>query len=296
MKAEIYVLGLFSFKGEEEENIVFNSSQLDTINSNIEKILELNRVNQDESKWVTYNIETHTKSLVNTASCHVAEATMGYYHHRVIFRFIIEGEKLNSELRDIRESIKRNTVDMINRAIIEPNKDLGFIDCETYPLFILKEGLHFYFKKEDPVFSNDTTTMAFDITEPIKFWPIGRKYNIRISIPSTIIYTRSGVSNDFLKAIINSIYQYCLYEKKELNRQKKINGISEDQLVHLWKHIIDTMGGRTLDKNIAKISETNYILAFAAFIIAIVAFDRVKFLENWGLITGFIKKIFTFLT
>ncbi|WP_284036504.1 hypothetical protein [Neobacillus sp. 114] len=289
MKAEVYILGLFTFQGEEDENIVFSNEQLNIINTNIENQLGIKRVSQP-SKWVNYPLnKKELMECLHTSACTITAAEMGYYHHRVIFRFILEGENLHPELRNIRQNLKSYSKEIIQKAIIQPNRDLKFIDFDIYPLFIIHEGLNFFMKKEDPVFSNDTTTMAFDITEPSKLSPIGKKYNIRISIPSTIIYTRAGVSDDFLKAMINSIYQYCLYEKKELNKQKKITEIGEGQLVKLWHHIIDTMGGRTLDKNIAKVSQTNYILAFAALLIAIVAFDIEKFTANWHYLTGSVK-------
>lgn len=287
MKAEVYILGLFTFQGEEEDNIVFSNGQLNIINTNIEHQLGTKRINQ-ASKWVTYPLNQKVSPL-NTSACRITAAEMGYYHHRVIFRFILEGHNLHPVIRDVRQSLKSFAKDMIQNTIIQPNRDLKFLDFDIYPLFIIHEGLKFFIKKEDPVFSNDTTTMAFDITEPSKLSPIGKKYNIRISIPSTIIYTKAGVSDDFLKAMINSIYQYCLYEKKELNKQKKINEIGEGQLVKLWHHIIDTMGGRTLDKNIAKVSQTNYILAFAALLIAVVAFDIEKFTSNWHYLTSSVK-------
>jgi hypothetical protein len=289
MKAEVYILGLFTFNGEDEKNIVFSNEQLNAININTKNHLSNQTINH-ESKWVTYPLnQKELGHLLESNTANLVEAEMGYYHHRVIFRFILKGDKINSEIRDIREKLKAYANNLITTAIIEPNHEFQFAHCDIYPLFIVHEGLKYHFKKEDPVFSNDTTTMAFDITEPSKISPIGKTYNIRISIPSTIIYTRSGVSDDFLKAMINSIYQYCLYEQKQLNKHKNIGEIGEGQLVSLWHHIIDTMGGRTLDKNIAKVSQTNYILAFGALLIAVVAFDLEKFKMNTDFIYNNIK-------
>ncbi|MBH9967971.1 hypothetical protein [[Bacillus] enclensis] len=293
MKTEVYILGLFSFNGEEEKNVVFSNNELDTINSRIENVLGVKRLNL-ESKWVTYHLD-HNEVIASLegVSSHLTRAEMGYYHHRVIFRFTFEGNDFNSELRDIRQGLKEFSNELISSVIIKPNQDLLFERCDTYQLFIVHEGRKLFSKEADPIYSNDTTTMAFNITEPSKISPIGKKYNIRISIPSTIIYSQSGVSDDFLKAMINSIYQYCLYEKKELNRKKEISDIDETQLVHLWHHIIDTMGGRTLDKNIAKVSQTNFILAFGALLIAIVAFDVDKFKYNWSFLGDFFKIVST---
>ncbi|MEH6993445.1 hypothetical protein V7075_12090 [Neobacillus drentensis] len=286
MKAEAYILGLFTFEDEDEENIVFKNFELDTINANIEKHLGFKRTIQD-SKWVTYHFTN--KEILQSSTCKITEAEMGYYHHRVIFRFIIDGDKINTELRDIRENLKAFAQNVIQNSIIEPNRSFKFKDFDIYQLLIIHEGIKISTKKEDPVFSNDTTTMAFDITEPRKISPFGRKYNIRISIPSTIIYSKFGVSDDFLKAMINSIYQYCLYEKKELNKHKRISDIGEGQLVKLWHHIIDTMGGRTLDKNLAKVSHTNYVVAVIALAIGAVAFDLEKVFANWKLFASGFK-------
>lgn len=295
MKAEVNILGLFTFNGEDEKNIVFSNDQLNMINSNIKEHLP-NQSNNPDSKWVTYELNLkEIAHLLESNTSNIETAEMGYYHHRVIFRFILTGPNITSEVRDIREKLKAFANKTIKTAIIEPNRTYEFAHCDIYPLFIVHEGLKYHFKKEDPVFSDDTTTMAFDITEPSKISPIGKNYKVRISIPSTIIYTRSGVSDDFLKAMINSIYQYCLYEKKEINKQKNISEIGENQLVNLWHHIIDTMGGRTLDKNIAKVSQTNYILAFGALLIAIVAFDLEKFKMNTDFLHDNFKSFFTMI-
>lgn len=291
MKAELYILGLFTFKDEDEKNIVFDKEQLNSINLNIEEELGIKRT-VTNSNWVKYNL-SHS-DIMNppvSDSCRLTAAEMGYYHHRVIFRFIIEGTDVNTDLREIRSKLKNFANEQIATAIIKPNLPHGFLHCDIYQLIIVHEGKKIFSKKEDLIFSNDTTTMAFDINEPNKILPGGKRYNIRISIPSTIIYTRSGVSADFQKAIINSIYQYCLYEKKEANKRNKTTDIGETQLVHLWNHIIDTMGGRTSDKNIAKISQTNYLLAFVALLIAIIAFDVDSVSEKWDYLTQGVKNI-----
>ncbi|ALC89406.1 hypothetical protein AM500_06125 [Bacillus sp. FJAT-18017] len=315
MITEVYVLGLFSFENEDKKNIIFNSGELKDINESIMRHLKYN-MKTSKGKWETYHLDCQDIIKLFPFSLQCSHAEMGYYHHRVIFKFILEGD-IVPKIRDIRAILEKYVKTTIDNSIIKPNLDEGFIDKSIYQLLILHEGLQFFLKKEDPIFSDDTTTMAFDLNEPRKYWMVGRKYNIRISIPSTIIYTRAGVSDDFLKAMTNSIYHYCLYEIKEaksrkrkeqetnkLTKPKLKNGkqkrqveidevcIEEEKLVHLWQHILDTMGGRTLDKNLAKVSQTNYILAFAAFLIALFAFDLDKFQDNAGLIKGFIKGVF----
>jgi hypothetical protein len=282
MKADVYILGLFTFNDEEKKNKVFSDKDLENINLNLEQSPQLTKDSSEQmSRWRMYNIDMGEigQKISKTT---IVSSTLGYYHHRVIFRFQLSGKNIENELRKIRSVLKEYAESIIKDSIIKPNESHGFFDCDTYQLIIVQNRNLLNFKKEDAVFSNDTTTMTFDINEPSAIMPVGKKYNIRISIPSTIITSKDRVSDDFIKAMINAIYQSCLYEIKEKRREEKELEIelSEDQLVNLWQHVIDTMGGRTLDKNIAKISQTNYFVAFAAFIVAIIAFDLDKLFSN----------------
>jgi hypothetical protein len=65
-----------------------------------------------------------------------------------------------------------------------------------------------------------------------------------------------------LRDIINAIYQHCLYEKK-VKDEKKIsdNVLDESLLVNLWTHILSTMGGSSVDINIARMTNITRFLA-----------------------------------
>jgi hypothetical protein len=283
MKVDVYILGLFVFKGENEESVVFSDAALDEINTRIENYLGVERINEKNTRWKKYILNKgELIETLKSASVELEDASMGYYHHRVIFKFELAGQNLNEKVRELRKVLKNYADQTIQNAIVTPNKDYRFDFCYTYPLVVVREGIQIAYRKKDHVFSDDTTTLTFEINEPRFLVPIGKKYNIRISIPSTIIYTKNKISNDVLKAMINAIYQYCLYKKKEKFKEAPNPNIElgEDQLVQLWQYIIDTMGGKTLDKNIAKISETNYFVALAAFVIALVAFDLGKLQSN----------------
>ncbi|PLS17807.1 hypothetical protein CVD28_08895 [Bacillus sp. M6-12] len=289
MKAEVYILGLFTFKDEDKKNKVFNDRELNKINENINSTdgLKLKNI-QPNSRWKMYQLdisEIQTKIPLTK----ITSASMGYYHHRLIFRFQLTGKRIDIDLRKIRKVFNDYSKNIITNSIINPNKVYDFKHCDTYQLIFLRNRQFLRFSKEDAVFSNDTTTMTFDISEPSAIMPFGKKYNIRISIPSTIITSKEKVSDDFSKAMINAIYQSCLYEIKDKRKMKnETTELSEDQLVKLWQHIIDTMGGRTLDKNIAKISQTNLIVAVAALLLGLIAIDAKKIFS----FADFIKHIF----
>jgi hypothetical protein len=90
-----------------------------------------------------------------------------------------------------------------------------------------------------------------------------------------IIYrlTEEETDQRLIRDIINTIYQYCLYEKKLIDENKgtRENRLDESVLVNLWDHIVSTMGGRPVDILIARIAFLANILAIIAITLAILA-------------------------
>lgn len=131
-------------------------------------------------------------------------------------------------------------------------------------------------------FSEQTTSSCFDISEPTKGLLFNKRHIIRISIPGTILYTQGKPSESLLRDIINAIYQYCLYEKKLKDGNGPFsNELDETLLVNLWKHIIDTMGGRTPDVYTARIASTTLFLTIFVIVLYILTIFN-KFIPAWA--------------
>ena len=187
-------------------------------------------------------------------------------------------------LRDARKALEKGTRNLINDCVIEnvneliPSKKVtekGKIEfIYTYPLIVVKSSA----EKHEPVpFSEETTSLCFEIAEP-KWWPLsGRKHMMRISIPSTILYVQKGIGKNLLRDIINAIYQYCLYEKKAKDEKKRLidwkngpydNQLDEDILTKLWEHVLHAMGGRSTDLRVVRITNMTRLIALLAFLVS----------------------------
>ena len=191
-------------------------------------------------------------------------------------------------LRDARKQLERGTRNIINDCVIENVNKLirsgkvtekGKIEfIYTYPLIVVKSSAE---KHESVPFSEETTSLCFEIAEP-KWWPLsGRKHMMRISIPSTILYVQKSIGKDLLRDIINAIYQYCLYEKKAKDEKKKLidwkngpydNQLDEDILTKLWEHALHAMGGRSTDLRVVRITNMTRLIALLAFLVSAASF------------------------
>ena len=184
-------------------------------------------------------------------------------------------------LRESRKELKKaadNMIDFfvkkqINQLIPGKVREEGNIKfIYTYSLIVVKNGA----KRHEPMpFSEETTSLCFEVVEPTWWPPSGRRHLMRISIPSTILYVQKNVDRDLLRDIINAIYQHCLYEKKAIDNKKKLidwkdgpfdNQLDETILVKLWTHILDTMGGERAEVRIARTTNWTRLIAFLALI------------------------------
>ena len=118
----------------------------------------------------------------------------------------------------------------------------------------------------------------------------------RISIPCMTVYSNRDIKERLIIDIINAIYQYCLYEKKieDIKNQasnsvsassvkylNEKNGdiqnkkgkfrpkLSEHNLIKLWEHMLQTMGGKFYDSSMIKLSEFAFVVSLFAIILNI---------------------------
>ena len=156
---------------------------------------------------------------------------------KLLFKEVMKEEDRFLVLRDARRELGEGARNLINNCVKKRVNELvtqgnvreeGKIEFTyTYPLIVVESSG----KKHEPVpFSEETTSLCFEIIEP-KWWkPLGRKHLMRISIPSTILYVQKKVGKDLLRDVINSIYQHCLYEKKgkdEMKLEEEIDALKK---------------------------------------------------------------------
>lgn len=300
MKVTVYILCLFKFV---EDNVVFGNIELESFNQVILDYIEdkdtlqeyeiadniVVKASDESSVWRVYPVNQHLSAFLegrgiiktgqgyclpeSNSTLVIESAATGYYHHRLISRYEMDVSKPDFKtLREIRKLLDEHTNDIAMALVKEKSEQVLF--AYTYPMLVV-EGKRRRANREDKdeeenVFIEETTSLSFEVVEPCWWSPVGRTHLIRISIPGFIIYAKKGISDGLLRDLINAIYEYGLYEKKLLDNGKSPqNKFSEEILVKLWEHILDTIGGRTIDKYMAKITQTNYFIALLAFIVAL---------------------------
>lgn len=305
MKVKMYVLGLPKF---EDDKIVFYKDELEEIYKAIGKCLDEHELLKGKPKemggWCVYCLDHKKLGVTESIRSKINYAKLGYYHHRAMVNFSLDLEKDSYMFKEIikyikklicpertikKEKIKFPKLREIRKELVELSEDIidFFVTKEinklfcsgevrkegeikfvyTYPLIVVENGAR---KHETIPFSEQTTTSCFEIAEPSK-WPLpGKRHVMRISIPSTILYTQGELGKGLLRDIINAIYQYCLYEKKldDIEKGSFENRLDESLLVKLWKHAIDTMGGKTADVYMGRIGYATLFIAFLALAVA----------------------------
>ena len=281
MKIKMYVLCLLKF---EDDDIVFNTEELKSINQTINNCLQQQEFLTDRSKprggFHVYSLNPMNLPIDKTNISQITLAELGYYHHRVIVNLILDLEDSFRALREVREELKQFSDNIIDSCI--KNKINGLIQYRkvrkegkvkffyTYPLIIIEDGAK---KCETIPFSEQTDALCCEIVEPYWRKLFGKKHIMRITVPSTILYTQGKVGKNLLRDLINAIYLRCLYEK--MSRDKKSgtfkNAINSDINVALMDYILDKMGGRTVDVHNVMMANITYILAFLALLVATLA-------------------------
>jgi hypothetical protein len=282
MKTKMYVLCLLNFK---DDRIVFKKEELNNIKDAIANGLEeqnlftsggKNRESRDG--FEVYRLDSKKVGGCLSKGATIELAEMGYYHHRVIVQLILNSVDDFSKLREVRDQLRQPVDEMIERGVMQKinalicagkvREEAGVEFFYTYPLIVLEKRPK---RSEAFPFSEETSTLCFDIVEPSWVRPSGKKHMMRVSIPSTVLYTQGRVDRDLVRDVINAIYQYCLYEKKSMDKKPFENLLDESLLANLWTQLVDRMGGRTIEVHTIRLSHVTYFLALSAFILSIIS-------------------------
>jgi hypothetical protein len=247
-QTEILLLYLLWFN---DERVVFEENELKTIEKIIEEsmgpYIDGNEENK-EGTWRIYKLkEKFIQEMIKNESPRsftTKSVEMGYYHHRIIFKIILDFKgnfrDLRGKIDELKENCDKKVTEIgekISSAVLEHEIRPGgeVVGYSSYPLVIWKE------KPAGKVpFSEDTTSMSFDIFEVAWPWKLNwrpwRWHTVRISIPRMIVYT-GGLSDKLERDIINAIYEHCLYKIKARREDKP----DEKLLIHLWDRMMDTL-------------------------------------------------------
>jgi hypothetical protein len=282
MKIEMYVLCLLKFK---DGRIVFKSDELESINVAITNGLKKRKlfiVDKNDKKsgdvFKVYRLDPKKIEPCLRKSAKIESAEIGYYHHRVIAYLRLDSADDFSKLREVRDRLKklvdklieRGVKDQINKLIcagtVREEAEVEFF--YTYPLTVVKKRRK---RSEAFPFSEETSTLCFDIIEPSWFPPTAKRHMMRISIPGTILYSSSwGVSTELRRDIVNVIYQYCLYEKKSMDKLPFKNVLDENLLANLWTQIVNRIGGRMIEAHTIRLNFLTILLIILTAISVII--------------------------
>lgn len=275
MKIEMYALCLLRFR---DGRIVFETDELTSIKDAIEEGLQEQGFYTGDRKprdgFEVYSLDPEKVKNYLNADVKINSAEIGYYHHRVIAYLRLDSAVDFSKLREVRYELKHLVDKMIEHVVQDQINELQIREearvefFYTYPLIVVGKRPK---RSEAFPFSEETSSLCFDIVEPAWFLPSGKKHMMRISIPGAILYTQRKVGKDLLRDIINAIYQCCLYEKQSVDKRPFENVLDENLLVKLWTHITDYMGGRSIDVHIIKLTHLAYFLALLALLALILS-------------------------
>jgi hypothetical protein len=285
MKIEMYVLCLLRFQ---DGKIVFTEPELDKIKDAIAAGLQkqqpfavftgakLNRKSRDG--FEVYTLDSKEVETWVSEGVKIKSAEIGYYHHRVIAYLRLDSAGDFSKLRKVRDQLKQQVDKMIECSVKEQINKLicdGKVRAEaeveffyTYPLIVVKKRRK---RSETFPFSEETSTLWCDIVEPSWFPPSGRRHMMRISIPGTILYPSSwGLGTDLRRDIVNVIYEYCLYEKKSMDKRPFKNALDENLLPNLWTQIVNRIGGRMIEAHTIRLNFLTILLIILSIISVII--------------------------
>jgi hypothetical protein len=285
MKIEMYVLCLLRFQ---DGTIVFTEPELDNIKDAIAAGLQkqqpftvftgakLKRESRDG--FEVYSLNPKEVGSCLSVGATIESAEIGYYHHRVIVYLRLDSADDFSKLREVRDQLKQRVDEMIEHCVKEKINELVRLQTVraeaeveffyTYPLIIVKKRRK---RSKAFPFSEETGSTCFDIVEPSRDSPAGKRHMMRVSIPSTILYPQGRAGIDLIRNVINAMYQYCLYAKRSTDERPFKNVLDESLLIKLWEQIIARLGSRTIDIHTSRITYTTSRLARSALIVSIIA-------------------------
>jgi hypothetical protein len=278
MKIEMYVLCLQRFR---DGRIVFRDGELNSIKDAIADGLQNQNLFTGDRKprdgFEVYRLVSKEVETCLSQGATVESAEIGYYHHRVIVYLRLNSADDFSKLREVRDQLKQWVDNMIEHGVQDQINGLahsGMVRAEaevecfyTYPLIVLKRRPKRF---EAFPFSEETSSLCFDIVEPSWFRPPGKKHMMRISMPGTILYHGGReIGKNLLRDIVNALYQYRLYEQKSRDKRPFKNVLDESLLIKLWEQIIDRLGGSTMEVHISRLTFAISFFAILAFIISV---------------------------
>lgn len=221
----------------------------------------------------------------------LGEVGVYYYHHRIVLRYSF-GEFGADVERDVREAVRRHSAQVLAEHFVarinSASTTHGPLPDETGRVTSYYSYCVMFFP-ERPGFSTDVENLigshTFRIVEVTPgIWRPDRMHIVRISIPSTNIYSAKPPGRFLVVDVLNAIYQHMLYSKKEQDQQqlqqldsfstaalRRLNVMQETQLHAFWDHAVDALGGRMVDMQGAGQQANTFRLSIFALVVAIVS-------------------------
>jgi hypothetical protein len=233
---------------------------------------KLRKVRKQLKKWVDETIKCGVQDQINELV--LSQQLKGKARVEFFYTYpliVIGTVEKRSKLRQLVDKIIECSVKMkeqINKLVCarEIRKE-AIVKFFTYPIIILKRRLK---SSEVFPFSEETSSLCFDIVEPAFFYRSGKRHMMRVSIPGTILYpSRKRIGTHLLRDIVNAIYQYCLYEQKSITKKPFKNVLDENLLAKFWEQIFNRLGSRTIDIHTSRITFIAFWVAFSALIVSI---------------------------
>jgi hypothetical protein len=240
-KVEFYVLGLLEF---DRETVVLSEKQLSQICECFNKRFGNPEKRDPYYVWSLKKYLKILKQIKTDAKFKVLQCEMGYYHHRVIFRLILDAGEIEAFelIRAIREPMHQEVRTLLNETLPKKiEKDSEYPATQifyayTYPLVIIQNGRKIIEKQEDTLFSIPTTTFFLEVPETSLITL--RTHYVRVSIPSVIVYSDKKLGDSVFRELVNGIYYAALYMKKMQHKEIFKNKRDNDDLNRLDENIL----------------------------------------------------------
>lgn len=267
---EAYVPVLLNFR---DNSIVYSSADLSRLKA---RVLGVENGIGTGTKAAEFGHQLSAECLRETLSSVDADPDVArclsrvevyYYHHRVIVKYVFTGLRPSMEraarqliLAHSRHILIDRFVEKINTAGADggPVPDSDGLVTSYYSYCILFLPLDRTFEDDIENLLGSHTFRIVEVTPNLL--ERDRVHLVRISIPSTNIYSNGKVKTFLRVDILNAIYQHMLYAKKEQDAKEldsltefstwdldHRNVMEEAQLHALWDHAVDALGGRMVD-------------------------------------------------